>query len=721
MKMTAQYLYQLLPAVYRIRDAEEGYPLRELLGVLAEQAAVLEESIEQLYDDHFIETCAEWVCAYIGELVGYRPLHDVAPSVASPRSEVANVIAYRRRLGTVPMLEQLARDVTGWSARAVEYLPLTATTQRMNHLRPTHHLAPDLRNWRGLESIAGAFDPFTRTVDLRSIARADGRYGFSNIGLHLWRLQAFLREASPATVVDHRRHLFSPLGAPVPLFTLPVSEQRITHIATPLNVPAPISCRALDADLAGESGTAPPRAIYGRDVGGARQSVIVSLDGVELRADEVQACNLADDAGTWAHLPAAGEPVAIDPELGRIALPPDRLGAVSVTYHYGFSAAIGGGSYDRALGFGEPTATRPLLTVPSSNHANIQSALDALPAAGGIVEIADNGRYEEALTIAAAAGAMIELRAANWAQPHLSLSADLTVTGGEGARVTLDGLLVSAFAVVVPASGGNALESLTIRNCTLVPGRSLDSTGQPQQPGAISLNLALPGAKLNMSACISGPLAIAPESEASVEDSILDAAAADPTAAAEGIAYGGPALAGFGGALSLRAVTTFGKLAAVRFDLVSNSILDAKLRGGDAWPAPVWAERQQVGCMRFSFVPRGSITPRRYRCQPQLSIDDAVAARKNATGAAVPQAEREAIAARVARRMLPSFVAHRYGRPTYGQLRRSTPVEIRTGASDEAEQGAFHLLLAPQREANLMIRLEEYLRFSLEAGLFFET
>jgi hypothetical protein len=98
MRMSAERLYELLPAIYRIRDAEEGYPLREFISVLAEQAAVIEENIEQLYDDQFIETCADWVAPYVGGLIGYRPLHGVAPGVASPRSEVANIIARRDRL-----------------------------------------------------------------------------------------------------------------------------------------------------------------------------------------------------------------------------------------------------------------------------------------------------------------------------------------------------------------------------------------------------------------------------------------------------------------------------------------------------------------------------------------------------------------------------------------------------------------------------------------------
>ena len=119
--VNSDQLYALLPAVYRLRDAEGDGALRELLDVVAGQLEVLQDSIDQFYDDQFVETCADWVVPYIGDLVGYRPLHGVVASVASPRAEVANTIAYRRRKGTAAMLEQLARDVTGWPARAVEF------------------------------------------------------------------------------------------------------------------------------------------------------------------------------------------------------------------------------------------------------------------------------------------------------------------------------------------------------------------------------------------------------------------------------------------------------------------------------------------------------------------------------------------------------------------------------------------------------------------------
>jgi phytoene dehydrogenase-like protein len=51
----------------------------------------------------------------------------------------------------------------------------------------------------------------------------------------------------------------------------------------------------------------------------------------------------------------------------------------------------------------------------------------------------------------------------------------------------------------------------------------------------------------------------------------------------------------------------------------------------------------------------------------------------------------------------------------------SCPEEIRTGAEDGSEVGAFSSLMQPQREANLRIRLAEYLPFGLDPGLIYVT
>jgi hypothetical protein len=148
MTTSDERLYNLLPAIYRIRDASQGEALRALLGVVEAELQVLEADVSGLYADWFIETCSEWVVPYIGDLLGVRGLHAGTPGTFSLRAYVANTLAYRRRKGTATMLEQLARDVTGWDARVVEFFELLGTTQYLNHLRLYNHRTPDLRNAR---------------------------------------------------------------------------------------------------------------------------------------------------------------------------------------------------------------------------------------------------------------------------------------------------------------------------------------------------------------------------------------------------------------------------------------------------------------------------------------------------------------------------------------------------------------------------------------------
>src|SRR5262245_59952910 len=268
-------LYNLLPSVHRVRDLEQGEPLRELLALITQQVGILEEDLEQLYDNQFIETCAPWVLPYVGDLIGYRSLHPIGLDQLTPLSEVANTIGYRRRKGTASVLEQLARDVTGWNARAIEFFQLLGWTQHMNHIRLTNLYAPDLRQWEPLERLGTAFETTAHTVDVRHIERGEGKYNIPNIGIFLWRLDAFTLRSSPAVRVDARRFLFSPLGANMPLFTRPQTEESITHLAKPINVPEAISRRVLDAYLAN---------YYGPDL-----SIFIEGNAV----GDVAACNLS--------------------------------------------------------------------------------------------------------------------------------------------------------------------------------------------------------------------------------------------------------------------------------------------------------------------------------------------------------------------------------------------------------------------------------------------
>lgn len=693
MNTAAERLYELLPAIHRIRDAEQGYPLRQLLAVIADQVAAMEENLEQLYDDQFIETCAPWVAPYIGDLIGYRTLHGVVPNVASPRADVANTIRYRRRKGTASMLEQMAHDVTGWPARAVEFFQLLGWTQNMNHLRTHAHYAPDLRNWEKLQWRDTAFDTIAHTVDVRRISTGAARHNIPNIGIYLWRVRAFPLTRSPA-VVDPDiggglRFRFNPLGTDMVLYNKPDTEEEISHLAEPRNVPMPLSRRWLKAHL--------------DDYYGPGKSLCLELDGNPpqlLTRNNICICDLSDikdgsgNVIAWAHqpntgsgrcweeLPSATQLVAIDPELGRIAFADAPATAPLVSFHYGFTIDIGGGEYER----GDPSV--PILPVQQvQDGAALQPALNAVQN-GGTVAVLDSRRYVETPTITVDAGKTVVLRAVNGARPLLAASGDIALMLGAEATLVLDGWVISGGTLMMAASADTQPRYLVLRDCTLVPGpRNKDDGSLPQadDPGLV---VSHPFAKVELERCISAPLHIVAGAEVSLNGCVVDASAQSL------IAFRGPgadALAP-GGALTLESCTVIGKVHARQLTLASDCLFVAALTaGGDAWKAPLWAERRQQGCVRFSWVPPNSRTPRRYHCHPAEGDQET----------------------------RPHFTSLRYGDPGYCQLRQSTSDKIRRGAHDESEMGVLHDLYQPQREINLRVRLEEYLRFGLEAGLIY--
>jgi hypothetical protein len=723
MSYTTETLYNLLPAIYRIRDAEIGAalpeplstaeqaelatlaeeahptpqqlarlielrqkqarprePLKALLHLFAEQFAVVEENLDQLYDDLFIETCAGWVVPYLGDLLGYQPLHALGRGGNPARAEVAHTIALRRRKGTAAVLEQLAYDVTGWKARCVEYFQLLAATQYMNHPRPQCRYSPDLRKWQELRRLASPFTSTARTVEVRRIDSSRGRFNIPNIGLHLWRIAAYPHSRSPALRLDDRRYVISPLGHEMVLYTRPKRENDITHLAEPINVPEPISRRTMAGQLPLYYGF---RRDGGGDIDNPEPSVVLYVDGTEIPRSQVAVCNLEDVGGAWAHEAPVGK-YAIDPELGRVAVAADLQvpESVRVTYQYGFPADLGGGEYGR-----EREALAPEVTVRRvpTEHATIAEALVAL-AGSGVVEIVDSGRYEETLNITVQAGGHIILRSGEQCRPTIVLFGDMEVRGGEQSSFTLDGVLLSGGRMQVPAGGD--LARINLCHATLVPGLALDATGKPTSADAPSLVVEKDGVTVTLEKSIVGGLRIAAGCVVSGSGSIVDATAAD------GLAYGAPQHDDHGAPLSLETCTVIGRIRARAVGMISNSILLARRRKADPLPA-VHIERRQVGCVRFSWLPGDSLVPRRHRCQPQDGAGEGATA--------------------------PHFTTLHYGTAAYCQLARSTFEAIRRGADDESEMGAYHHLYPAQREANLRIRLQEFLRAGLAAGIFYES
>ena len=626
-------LYELLPVVYRQRDAERGYPLRALLQVITEQVDVVEADIAQLYENWFIETCEDWLVPYLGDLIGYRQVHEAGEpgdprvpqaralnKILIPRREMANTIRYRRRKGALALLEVLANDVAGWPARAVEFYKLLGWTQHLDHQRPHRGRTVDLRHGEALDCLDGPFDTLAHSVDVRRInsARTVGRYNIPSVGVFVWRLKSYSVTQTHAHCFDKNPHCytFSVLGNNAPLYTRPQRETEPTQIAGELNVPTPIRRRAFEHSKVDYYGD-------GKSV----QIWVGSLDS-PIPAHAIDVADLAH----WHYRPASGR-LAVDPVLGRIAFPHGHSSRkhVWVSYQYGFSADIGGGEYDRPLSQpADATVTRVTghdqlkqALAPWQENQPPQKQPQQPPCA--VIEIADSGSYVLPINLALQENCSLQLRAANGCRPiirlmdwHTDLPDALSVRGARGSRLTLDGLLITGRGVQVykpdaapngaPDSNDGDLCDVTIRHCTLVPGWSLDYECEPCQAEEPSIELSGTAAQIKIEHSILGSIMVDAGVNAAeplrlcISDSIWDATSNELDALSDD--DGSTALV----RLAIARCTVFGQIRAHEIALAENCIFSGQ----------VHVAHRQTGCVRFCYVSLDSRTPRRYECQPDL-------------------------------------------------------------------------------------------------------
>ncbi|MFD8495097.1 hypothetical protein [Amycolatopsis sp. NPDC059657] len=702
-------LYELLPQFHRRRDAEAGEPLRALLAVMAEQLDLVESDIEQLYDDWFIETCAPWAVPYLGDLVGYRTLRGYEEAVArggpgaaslaarlAPRADVAATVSSRRRKGTLPLLENIAWTVAGWPARAVEFQPLLDAYQSVRLApRATQASTVDVRRGADLDELGTPFDGFAHGAAARRISsgRGQSRYSPPAVGLFVWRLKPYSITNAPAYCIDRARNLFtfSILGNDTPLVTKPVPEPSPTHIATADNVPAFIRRRALAERLA--------------DFYGPGKSFQIWRDG-DHHPVPLTDLVVADLSG-WAYRPQRKQ-VAVDPVLGRIAFgarsAPKR--GVWVTYHYAFSDDLGGGEYPRELT--RPPDASVYRVGPGQPDSKIMEAYQRwreeragdLSKSNAIIEITDSGAYQEQIAFVLDQGDRLEVRAADGVRPVIRLldwysnrpdaliveanaGSEEDQCGTRAPRLIMDGLLITGRGVHVSGPMGE----FVLRHCTLVPGWTLEPECHPAQPEEPSLILECTTACVQIERSILGTILVVDDEVRTdplrihLADSVLDATDR------EFEALSAPECRHAHAILSIRRSTVLGEVHTHAISLGENSIFDGR----------VHVARRGIGCLRFCYVPPGSRTPRRYHCQPDL---------------AGPAEER---------RVRPRFTSVRYGTPGYVQLAAHCPAEIARGAEDGSELGAFHDLFQPQREDNLLARLEEFLPAGLDAGIVYES
>ena len=612
---------------------------------------------------------------------GLRPV----PGASGLRKLVANTIRYRRRKGTPGVIEQVAGDVTGWPARVVEYYRLLSLTQHLDHVRLGAARTADLRDADGLALTGTPFDETARTGEVRHIDIGRGLYNLPGVGVHLWRLGAY-----PVARGDARQTgpgwTFDPAGRDVPLFHQARTEpDNMTHLAEEVDVPAPLRRRALIREL-----TPPQHLVF---LAGPDPALQISLDGQQVPPDRLTCRDLSDwtppDDGT-----GPGN-VAVDPVLGRI-MPSPKLAPhrVQVDYSYGYPGDVGAGPHDRratlasALDLTAPAppvdwsvqVARDGPLVPGRTVSTLGDALrlwnartDVTPGQIGVIAVTDSATYTEDLQVVIPAGDQLLLVAADWPAAGPDSSApglDVLPQSARGLRPHLAG------GIQVTGAGGAGCEFL-------LDGISVegDLSVQPGDLGSLVLSdSTLTAGRVTVSGnqhlavqvlrSVLAGLTLPGVPSLSLADSLLY----DPVQAADA--------------------------ADARVDVQGCTLLGSALAriltaGNSLFCGAADVRQVQDGCVRFSYLAPGSRTPRRYHCQPMdLAAADTVA---------------------------PRFTSDQPASPGFGQLAPSCPVEITTGADDEGEMGAYHFLQQSLRLANLTSQLTAYLRFGLEAGVFFAT
>jgi hypothetical protein len=587
----ADKLWNLLPAIYRALDTDafdRNGPLREMVNRIGAQAAILRRSMDRMWEDQSIETCDDWVIPYIADLLATNLVASL--DARGQRLDVAKTIYYRRRKGTIAILEEIAADITGWNARIVEFF------RRMGRTR--HNLDPeiglpsatddlygnyklqlaeglvgtlthtgiggwaDLRNSYGATKTNSAFDEYFHTADFR---RGRGQVGWYNIpclGVFLWRLRSFrVDKTMPVEVQNCPGHYtFDPTGREIPLFAAatrdfgdkwvsPAEWQLPTPISTPLlrgDLELPVTPDARHPDTQHLYAVEDPTdrtktSILFRSLGVFVQDNLIPGDQITIDPQVTDTETFID--------PETGQSITrtiaffIDPETGRLIKRTHApAGNVLVTYHYGFFSTIGAGPFDRRI-IGEKLADQPspIQHIIGGRNALADQLTSLAPI--GTISVDDSLTYDVVNPVGSSTTDIqqVTIMAKNESRPVIRLpvsSPDPTewvFTGADGSTLALEGLFISGGDIVLRG----VFDSVTLTCCTLDPGNSGDATTPPTiYAQAVDGRDLIPCRlwveaqvrELKIDRCITGPIRTSAAGEVetlTVNDSIVQAIRTD--------------------------------------------------------------------------------------------------------------------------------------------------------------------------------------------------
>jgi hypothetical protein len=690
-------LWQMLPPIYRQLDslglpsAQPPGPLQELINRIGAQAAVLRRSIDRMWENQSIETCDDWVIPYIGDLLATRIVSCL--NARAKRLDVAKTIYYRRRSGTLGLIEELCSDIAGHDARAVEFFRRLSRTR--HNFDPPIGLVPnlsiypssaallagppppsvieglagmytqtpaggyaDLRNTYGAQNAGTAFDEYTHTADFRRGRQSIGWQNIPHLGVFIWWLYAF--PVSGSTPVERAgcpgQYTFDPTGREIPLFapSQRAAEDFVDSWVSPNDWQLPIAIRRTLWNLL-------PEALY--------QGASTLSQGV---------FSIAVGSGPNPPIQPYTD-FAIDPPAGRFRFlggPPAAGVAVFVNYSFGFSSTVGAGFDPSFL----PTLATPAATMNLGMGTTIDSVLAALSAdatllfqdsttfAGPLVDAGASAAPPVNLALVAQTGMRPVLR---WTMPG-----SWTVTGHAGSLI-LQGLWLQGGDLVI---AGN-WDSVTLRLCTIDPG-----TADPQNPGQVlsgidGVKLApshiyIDGqvATLTVQNCITGPIAARNGAFKNlvVNNSILQAMPPD-TAALQSDA----------GSAALSRTTVLGRINLHELS-ASECILDDVAT----------VENSQAGCVRFSTLALGHNLHAPYRCATVAPVSSILESR----GFGDPNYARVSAGADLA---------------IIADLNTMPAPSVLYGAANGAQPGAFCAEQKALTQRGLAAKLEEYAPISL--------
>jgi Phage tail protein (Tail_P2_I) len=645
------FLYDLLPRIYRKRDPDQGDPMRAVFAIAQQVYQLLENDIGELYDNWFAETCDDWVLPYLAELLAVPAELTAERPAADLRRLVGNIVDYRRRKGTADALAAVAGDVTGWSIHVAESAAALARTPFVP-VPQVGATGANVRDLGAMDRLRGPFDLTARNADVRS---------FGTVVVSFWRdvpmtLEGVQPAAHAGAAGERTGWWFDPLGRDLPLI-----NPTFAGGAPERSVPARLSNVRLRDDL--DSAYANGSVYF--TTGVPAFAIDVTIDDVRqtLAPDRL----MVRDLRAWT-APPPGR-AFVDAERGRFTLPPAWTDP-RVTATWGTTAPIGGGSYtsggndDRSPAVDAVVARRKIVpNVPGRDlvwFATIGEALQyasAQTSASSVrITIADSETYDAPEQISAGfAWRTLQITTVAGARPIVK--GDVTALLAAGARLTLEGFVLDGTLTldVVPQSDDVVV---SIGDATIVPkrGRLAVTTSTD---GAADVLLALTGA-------ICGPIRMPPIGfRVAATATILDGAGS--RAIAVGLTSGelDPVVT----SLTLDACTVFGGAAVVALTMTDSIVTGELVVRGDDSSARTSVVESVTGLRDAYRVIEGTV----------------------------------------------AFVSRGFERPSYGRLALDNPASVLSGAAGGGELGAFRAVATGRRVANLRAAVAEYVPYGVRA------